>query len=66
MRHPTPTPPPPRGLLQLEPQPLGPAKPEFASLTASYIHWLEQDSSKTREVAKSWDFGPHKITWRTC
>lgn len=32
----------PRGLLPLEPQPLGPAKPELASLTASYIHWLEQ------------------------
>lgn len=61
-----PFPRPQQGLLPLEPQPLGPAKPELASLTASYMHWLEQGSSKTREVAKSWDFGPHKTTWRTC
>lgn len=45
-------PPSQQGLLPLEPQPLGPAKPELASLTASYIHWLEQGSSKTREVTK--------------
>ena len=42
----------PGRLLPLEPQPLGPAKPELASQPASHVHWLEQGFSKTVEAAR--------------
>lgn len=36
----------------LEPQPLGPAKPEFVSQPTSHVHWLEWGFSKTVEAAR--------------